>query len=67
MCALQMQAEAGPTILESPEGLEPYMEKFVVKQVLSLPALHTAHCQHRATSLQAYLLALAILSRSPLR
>lgn len=33
MCALQMQAEAGPTILESPEGLEPYLEKFVVKQV----------------------------------
>ena len=33
MCALQMQAEAGPTLLDQPDGLEPYLEKFIVKQV----------------------------------
>ena len=33
MCALQMQAEAGPTLLENPEALEAAVEKFVVKQV----------------------------------
>lgn len=33
MCALQMQAEAGPTLLDQSEGLEPYLEKFIVRQV----------------------------------
>ena len=33
MCALKMQAEAGPTLLDQPEGLEAYLEKFIVKQV----------------------------------
>lgn len=33
MCALQMQAEAGPTLLDQADGLEPYLEKFIVKQV----------------------------------
>lgn len=45
MCALQMQAEAGPTILESPEGLEPYLEKFVVKQV---PLIYDTSCTRTA-------------------
>ena len=35
MCALQMQAEAGPTLLDQPDGLEPFLEKFIVKQVRS--------------------------------
>ena len=34
MCALQMQAEAGPTMLESPESLETAIERFIHKQVL---------------------------------
>lgn len=34
MCALQMQAEAGPTLLDQSEGLEPYLEKFIVRQVI---------------------------------
>ena len=33
MCALQMQAEAGPTLLDQSDGLEPYLEKFIVRQV----------------------------------
>ncbi len=33
MCALQMQADAGPTILDQSDGLEPYLEKFIVRQV----------------------------------
>lgn len=33
MCALQMQAEAGPTMLESPESLETAIERFIHKQV----------------------------------
>ena len=35
MCALQMQAEAGPSMLESPESLETAIERFIHKQVLS--------------------------------
>ena len=35
MCALQMQAEAGPTMLDSPESLETAIERFIHKQVLS--------------------------------
>ena len=34
MCALQMQAEAGPSMLESPESLETAIERFIHKQVL---------------------------------
>ncbi|KAK9815534.1 hypothetical protein WJX72_005298 [[Myrmecia] bisecta] len=34
MCALQMQAEAGPTLLDNSEALETAIEKYVVKQVL---------------------------------
>ncbi|KAK9831534.1 hypothetical protein WJX81_006588 [Elliptochloris bilobata] len=34
MCALQMQAEAGPTMLETLEMLEGAIERFVTKQVL---------------------------------
>ncbi len=34
MCALQMQAESGPTILsEDGEGLESSLERYIVKQV----------------------------------
>ena len=33
MCALQMQAEAGPTLIDSPDALEAGIEKYVVKQV----------------------------------
>lgn len=33
MCALQMQAEAGPTLLDQSDGLEPFLEKFIVRQV----------------------------------
>lgn len=33
MCALQMQAEAGPTLLDQSDGLEPYLEKYIVRQV----------------------------------
>ena len=36
MCALQMQAEAGPSMLGSPESLETAIERFIHKQVLSL-------------------------------
>ena len=35
MCALQMQAEAGPTMLDSPESLETAIERFIHKQVLT--------------------------------
>ena len=35
MCALQMQAEAGPTLLDQSDGLEPYLERFIVRQVCS--------------------------------
>ncbi|KAL3130979.1 hypothetical protein ABBQ38_000302 [Trebouxia sp. C0009 RCD-2024] len=34
MCALQMQAEAGPTLLDQSDGLEPYLEKYIVRQLL---------------------------------
>ena len=33
MCALQMQAEAGPTMVDGPEALEVAIERFVHKQV----------------------------------
>ena len=39
MCALQMQAEAGPTLLDESDGLEPYLEKFIVRQVTSQKSL----------------------------
>ena len=32
MCSLQMQAEAGPTMLEAPELVEGAVERFVTKQ-----------------------------------
>lgn len=38
MCALQMQAEAGPTMLDSPEALETAIERFIHKQVMLLPS-----------------------------
>jgi len=37
MCALQMQAESGPAMLDSPDALETAIERFVHKQVC-------AHC-----------------------
>jgi hypothetical protein len=33
MCALQMQADAGPTYLENIDNIEGAVEKFVTKQV----------------------------------
>lgn len=33
MCALQMQAECGPNLLETPDALEVAIEKFIAKQV----------------------------------
>ena len=33
MCALQMQAEAGPTLADNPDALEAGIEKYIVKQV----------------------------------
>lgn len=36
MCALQMQAEYGPTLANDAEGMEAALEKYMVKQVLHL-------------------------------
>ncbi len=33
MCALQMQAECGPNLLDTPDALDFAIEKYVVKQV----------------------------------
>ena len=33
MCALQMQAEHGPTLGDDPAALEAALEKYMVKQV----------------------------------
>ncbi len=35
MCALQMQAECGPAMLDNPDALETAIERFVHKQVCS--------------------------------
>lgn len=37
MCALQMQAEAGPTMLDSADSLENAIERFIHKQVWRQP------------------------------
>jgi len=37
MCALQMQAECGPNLLDTPDALDAAIEKYVVKQVHTLP------------------------------
>ena len=51
MCALQMQAEAGPTLLDQPDGLETYLEKFIVKQVrFSSQKFFLNRCRRPATS-----------------
>lgn len=33
MCALQMQAEAGPTLLDNNDAIEASLDRFIVKQV----------------------------------
>lgn len=76
MCALQMQAEAGPTVFDSQEGLEPYLEKFVVKQVCyhlcGIWCLHTyihmtsySHVSYMRSTLQCICCYVAILAATP--
>lgn len=53
MCALQMQAESGPTMLsEDGEGLESSLERYIVKQVrlCKFGALHNV-CINSTTGL----------------
>ena len=45
MCSLQMQAEAGPTMLESPESLETAIERFIHKQVRRHTAAALLHAK----------------------
>lgn len=66
MCALQMQAEAGPTLLDQSDGVEPYLEKFIVRQVscgksgdrltACLPSKHV-HCMLKLVHLPKLLAA----------
>ena len=52
MCALQMQAEAGPTLADNPDALEAGIEKYIVKQVpFSCTRLHTRRSQPSATQM----------------
>jgi hypothetical protein len=41
MCALQMQADAGPTYLESIDTIEQAVERFITKPVSSQPSYVT--------------------------
>ena len=54
MCALQMQADAGPTILDQSDGLEPYLEKFIVRQVRYHSVTVTQVWSHFVTVTQAW-------------
>lgn len=53
MCALQMQAEAGPTLLDQSDGLEPYLEKFIVRQVCAATCIDQNRLPWLFTSLLA--------------
>ena len=48
MCALQMQAEHGPTLASDSAGFEAALEKYMVKQVRGLCAVCEYGCASRA-------------------
>ena len=55
MCALQMQAECGPNLLDIPDALDAAIEKYVVKQVPMPPPPPPPWCAvHMSSLLPSY-------------
>ncbi len=54
MCALQMQAECGPAMLDNPDALETAIERFVHKQVLCQPQHHQQHLSKHFNGINSF-------------